>query len=178
MPTIKPDFFFQNTSDPKYLVIQDLSEYGQTYSKPAIINIWTPGASNPLVYTWNKNASNWFDSNILYLGCSHGDCEEDITDLPDGIFRARLELSPNTFYKEKHYLKTDLLELELAKIGTRIGIEYDPKDDKFRQWLLDTQLQIFAAKSSVALGDMPTGKRQFDQAQKLLKQYQECKDCY
>lgn len=84
--TPRIDFTFINLKEPKYLWLGDLSEYLFIENKPAIVQITTPGANEPIEFTWLKNKVNVFNSNNLKLTCLQ-ECSDNqgYVDLPDGL---------------------------------------------------------------------------------------------
>ncbi len=118
---IKIDFQILDSKDPTILSIYDTSYWQLIEGKPSIIEITTPGASSPVVNTFTKNSINNFNSINLGLSCLS--CEDIILEeLPDGIYTIVVKGSPDNFNKEKLYLRTTKLQLELDKIYIKANL--------------------------------------------------------
>lgn len=111
MPAIEIDF--EVYSSPYYLKVRDISVWGLIETKPAIIEIIVPGYSSPITKFYDKNKLNVLNSSMLGLNCEG---QEGLTTLPDGIYTLKVIGSPETFFKEGKYLKTDLHDMEVDKI--------------------------------------------------------------
>ena len=177
MPKPFAEFTILETHEPKYLRLMDASMYYQTENNPAVIQLTPPGANEPISAYWVKNAINTFNSSNLGLSCFNS-CDNEYLDLPDGLWLLKLKLSPDTIYSEKYYLKTDLLELDLDKIYVKINLEYDPFDKKFREWYIQVNMFLDAAKANTRKGDIGRAKDFYDKCVSLIDQYKECDNCY
>lgn len=118
---INVDFQVLDTADPFILLIADSSYWQLLEGKPSIIEITTPGASTPVVNTFKKNSINNFNSINLGLSCATCD---DITlgELPDGIYTIKIKASPDNFNKQRNYLRTTKLKLEIDKIYIKANL--------------------------------------------------------
>lgn len=168
------NFVVEPVIEPKYLILLDLSEYYHIENSPAIVEIYSPGYTQPVTHIWNKKAINVFNSQNLGLNCS--DC--DHVDLADGIFTITVKGSPDSFYKTRCHLKADHFLIERAKVLTSRAIEYNPNDRVFNEWLTQLDLAFETAKSFCLEGDVKNCKRFFDEACELLDKYKTCRNCY
>lgn len=167
---IKFDVF---SDDPQHLIVGDLSDWVYAEEQPSYISILLPGSSKPIAFNFNKKKLNIFNSHNLGLSCLSGDCtEEQYVDLPDGIYRICVKSSFDNIEKEKFYLKTDLFELESAKVLVKYGMD-DFKDD-FLYYMVKTEGILKVAKAHAMLGDFIKAQRYFEQATNRLNKYIEC----
>ena len=137
-----------------------------------------PGAANPVQHNFVKSNINGFNSNTLGITCSVGCDDPDYIDLPDGIYDICLEGSPNTFKKQRYYLKLDSTRLELDKQLVKLGFEYDLNNTAYVQHLQTIDFLLTVASSNTRLGDIPMAHEMFQEALKLLEKYKNCKNCF
>lgn len=174
---INIDFQVVHSGDPKIIMVADFSSWLHIETQPAVLSITLPGSRTAIQFNFEKNKINGYNSNNLGIGCSHN-CEgEDYADLPDGIYDIKLEASPNTFNKQRYYLKTDKAQLELDKLLVKLGFTYNEKDkEKINNLqLIDFLLQV--AGAATRLGDIPKASEHFSEALKLIEKIKECKNC-
>lgn len=168
------DFQIIPTGDPKTLVVMDVSTWGVIEDKPAIIEIIPPGSSKKKVYNFVKGKSNVFNSSNLLMSSvgTHAD-------LNDGIYSITVTGSPDTYCKQRYYLKTDKFQLELDKLYMSLGIysNGDKEVDSKRAALLNIDSLIKTADSFVRAGRVVEGIQYFKRAYKKLKSINNCKDC-
>ena len=175
---IQVDFDIIQSTD-KTLWVADNSVWSYSQDKTAYILITLPGSTKQLTYTFKKEAINVFNSNNLGITCPTQDCTgTDIyKEIPDGIYTIEVKSGFTGFEKTRYYLKTDRLELELAKLIVKNGFEYSPRDKDFRDRVYDIKWLIDTAKSHAKLGDFTKANRFFQEARENLKSFQDCKDC-
>lgn len=78
----------------------------------------------------------------------------------------------------RYYLKKDKLQTDLDKAWIRLGIDYDLKDENFRNRLLYIEGYLRAASAATRLGKIPEAQDYFRLAEKEIRSYVECKNCY
>lgn len=110
------DFFVVDVSDPNYFVVVDNSEWGGIEAKPAIIEVYVPGFSEPATHYYTKKGQTNFNSLSLNLNC---DICEDLQELPDGIYTITIKGSPEKYQKTRDYLRTTKLELDIDRMLMR-----------------------------------------------------------
>ena len=117
MNDIRLSFQVLETRDPKVLQVLDESEWGLLEDRKAIIEITTPGMSDPVTLFLGKNQVNTFTSLTLGLNCfNYDDCNVKYLDLPDGIYDIKIIGSPSTYNFSRKYLKTDLIRRRLDRL--------------------------------------------------------------
>lgn len=172
---INIDFQVFETGNAKILSIADISKWLYAENKPSYISIKLPGSSKYKTLAFKKFAINNFNSHTLGISCLKGDCtEETYVDLPDGIYTIKVLSGYEDIYKERYYLKTDVIDLEIAKSLTLIGFDYTTETAKkiapFKK--IDDFLTV--AKSWTKLGDFVKADAYFQEAVTLFNK-QKCK---
>lgn len=114
MKKIHIDFQIYDSNDPKQIIILDTSIWSHIESKNAIIEVITPGNDKPVVEYYTKNGVTIFNSSNLGLNCYN--CDDNLNDLPDGVYEITVKGSPDKFNKTRYYLKTTLLQNKLDEI--------------------------------------------------------------
>jgi hypothetical protein len=165
---IEIDFQVIKTYDPKKLLIADTSQWSHIYDKPAIIEVTLPGSSNAHVsYIDKKNTILVFNSTLLGITCGAG-CEEEQVELPDGIYHIKVKGSPDKFYKERYYMRSERLQLNLDKIYTSLGFDISRQDKETAEVLWTCKLLIEAADASARLGEIAMAADYYKQAKRIV----------
>lgn len=173
---INVDFQVLKTYDPKTLLIADTSDWKHIEDKTSVIRITMPGGIKPAEKFFDKRKINIFNSSIL--GITPKACTVDeLRELPDGIYTIELVGSPDTFKKERYYLRTERMQLEVDKFYVSLGIDFESTKKELRALLYDIDLMIKAAEASIRLGDVSKASSYFKEAKKLLSNYRDCIDC-
>lgn len=174
---IELNFQVVDSGDPKMLLVADYSSWKVIKEQPAYIEITLPGSRKPVISTFSKERINGFNS--LSLGVSyHVDCEENLVDLPDGIYEICIKGGKNgerTFHR--YYLKKDKFQQELDKLWVKLNLEYSVFDKDLRDALLVIEGLIRAASAATRQGDIPKANDFFKLAQSRIEAYKDCKDC-
>src|SRR5699024_11186167 len=104
---IELNFQVVDTGSPRMLVVDDFSKWRVIKDMPSFIEITLPGSRKPITLPFEKYARNGFNSLSLGITCNV-DCEDNLTDLPDGIYELCLKGGANGERTEhKYYLKKD-----------------------------------------------------------------------
>ena len=174
---INIDFQVVPTGDPKYLLVVDTSEWAHVVDKPSIIEITLPGKKSFITHYFDKGKVNVFNSQNLGYTCS-GTCVTDLIDLPDGIYKIVVKASPDSFKKERFYLRTELTEFELDKLIVENGIVQSEIDQDFFDGLYNNaKLNLVAAKAFIKMGDIQRANYHLTEAQTVIEDYRDCNDC-
>lgn len=174
---IRIDFQVIESGDPKFLLVGDFSSWKVIEDLPANLEVIPPGSHNKVSNLFQKNQINGLNS--LNLGLSqHQDCEENYLPLPDGIYELCLRGGANgERMKKRYYLKKDQFQLDFDKMKLKLGIEYDVRDQAYREVLIDIMIYSEAASSATRRGEIKEAKYYFDIATDLLTKYKDCKNC-
>lgn len=168
----KIDFQVVDTRDPHYLYIADTSDWGFAESKPAIIEITSPGFKKSITHYFDKGSFSRYNSYLLGLNC--GDCGTAEMVLPDGIYNIKVIGSPSTYFKERKYLKTTNLQAELDKILVNKITSCNTVDKEVVAKLTEVDFLIRAAEAHMRYGNDFEAQELFLRAQKLLKKARRC----
>lgn len=169
------DFIVFTAYDPKVLLVSDNSNWLHIENEPAIIEITFPGSTKPLVFNFQKNAVNSFNSNNLQLTCLSGNCDEETyIDLPDGIYTITVKGSPDTFNATKYHLKTDRFQIKMDQLLVQLGFDYDPLVSPQRKKLAEVDFLKKLAEAHIRRQDVGRAKVFFDQAAKKLQRLEDC----
>lgn len=170
------NFLVLSENDPQSLCILDISKYLNLSSAVTNILIKIPGAKNYETYTVQKNKLNYFNSNTLHISCVQKCREQNYQDLPDGIYHIILESTPNTFRKERWYLKVDKMRLEIDKIYLQEALDYNPQSSVVKN-LQDIEFMLEASHSATRKGDYKSAQQYYNIARDLVESNRECKNC-
>mgnify|MGYP003619271391 FL=1 len=155
----KLNFNIVDTHDFKTLGVVDTSWYNPdiTVETPTI-EILPPGYTVAASPFFMIKALNVYNSNGL--GITRASCEEDLVDLPDGLWKIKYSICPNDkLFIEKFFLKTDkiqckydqaFLSLDLANLSTE-------KEKRKRQDL--EEIEIFLQGAIAAANKKKTEKK-------------------
>ena len=107
----KLNFNIVDTHDFKTLGIVDTSWYNPDITvETSTIEILPPGYTVAASPFFMIKALNVYNSNGL--GITRASCEEDLVDLPDGLWKIKYSICPNDkLFIEKFFLKTDKISL-------------------------------------------------------------------
>lgn len=173
---ISIDFYVFSEYDPRVLLVGDNSNWLHIESKPAIIEVTTPGSSKPLVFNYLKNGINSFNSHNLKLTCFKGDCSEEVYgELPDGIYTVTVKGSPSSFKKTKYHLKTDKLQQKIDKQLIDLGFYFEENKIKERDEILNVKVYLMQAEAFIRRGDIRESKQFYELAKEELERIENCK---
>lgn len=165
---------FDIKSDLYYLKIFDFSDWGLIETRRSIIEITLPGFTTPVTKYFDKHKINIFNSIMLDSTCVDCASEEPQT-LADGIYLITVKGSPSTYIKERKYLKSDLLQMEIDKIY----IDSMSNSDKnlIIKKLTEIEFLLKGAEAHLRYDMERECSMLFEQAQKEVRRLTECKDC-
>lgn len=162
-----------DTHDFKTLGILDTSWYNpDIVVETATIEIIPPGYSVAASPFYMIKALNVYNSNGL--GITRASCEEELVDLPDGIWRFKYSICPNDkLFIEKFFLKTDkiwcrytqaFLNLDLHNVNSK-------KDVERKKRLDEIEFYINGAIAASNNQDYKEAIDLYNKAEKLLNRY-------
>lgn len=173
---IRVDFQVLRTYDPKMLLLADTSEWSHIFDTPAIVEVTLPGASNPTVEYWEQGKINVLTSKHLGITCGAG-CEDELVELPDGIYNIKLKGSPDKFNKERYYMRTEKLRLSLDKVYISFGLNLERANYQSVEKLWNAKLLIEACESHTRQGEIGMAADLYKQAKKIVDGHLECENC-
>lgn len=170
---IKLDFEVVGTNNPKVLRVVDESEWGILANRPAIIEVKGPNMESAVSYYLGKNQLNIFTSVTLGYTCDKYEYEN----LPDGVYEITIKGSPSTYTFTRHYLKTDILRLNIDKVWARTNVLCDYVDDDLIEKIKKVEYIVAVAEANMRLGNIETAEELIEKANKLLYIINNCADC-
>lgn len=159
------DFEVLETNNPKKILIGDSSVWEHAKDIEAYFYITLPGSSKKIEKVFNKNSIMTFNSKNLDE-CQEECCEKEYKDLPDGVYKFKLQSGFEDIFKEKYYLKTDNLQKE---IGRKLIKNYDKNDESFKEAMFNVWYLIEVSKSYMVEGDIPNTNKYYNEALKQFK---------
>ena len=170
---IKLDFEVVGTNSPKVLRVVDESEWGILANRPAVIEVKGPDMESAVSYYLGKNQLNIFTSVTLGYTCDKYEYEN----LPDGVYEITIKGSPSTYTFTRHYLKTDILRLNIDKVWARTNVLCDYVDDDIIEKIKKVEYIVAVAEANMRLGNIETAEELIEKANKLLYIINNCADC-
>lgn len=165
---------FAITSDPYYLTLTDRSNWAMIEGKPSIVEITLPGAGSPTTKYFEQYKVNNFHSNNLGVLCSPP-CDGDRVTLPDGVYTVKVIGSPSNFCKKYYYLKTDMLEMDMAKAYIT---NFDKRDNqKVKNELFEAHWFLRGAEAEIKYENVNLASEYYQTALKIVERILNCKDC-
>ena len=172
---INLDFEVVGTNNPKVLRVLDESEWGILANRPAVIEIQGPEMGEAVSYYLSKNQTNIFTSVTLGYNC--GDGAYKYENLPDGVYKITIKGSPSDYQFTRHYLKTDILRLNIDKVWARVGILCDHVDEDLMEKIKKVEYIVAVAEANMRLGNIEEAGELIDKANKALYTINNCRDC-
>ena len=120
-------------------------------------------------------ALNIYNSNGL--GITRASCEDDLVDLPDGLWKVKYSICPNDqLFVERFFLKTDKIQCKYNKAFLSLDLE-NLSDSKQQQKRKDlNEIEIFL-NGSIAAANNQNAKLASDlykKADNLLNRFGDC----
>lgn len=149
MQCLHIDFDVLETNNPKKLMIGDTSsEWLHAEQKPAYLYITLPGSKREHIFTFDKKSITVYNSNNLGISKPKGDCKtSEYVDLPDGLYKIKLQSHFEEYFVEKYYLKTDIIEKEIAKKVVDNALNQSTNNESFINKVLDIDWKLRVAKA-------------------------------
>jgi len=167
LTAINIDFnILDDTIEPKQIVLIDTSDWGEIENNPAVIEIVPPGYKTPVVNPFMKNEVTVVTAKSL--GLQKETCRYDV-DLPDGVYQITVKGSPDTFYREKFFLKTDQLRLEFDKLLVSMLDGCNNMSAANQEMFVKIYFMLLAARAHIRLGNWCKAHEIYLEAEKLLK---------
>lgn len=178
--TINVDFQILDTKDPKVLPLADISTWSIIAEKPAVVEIILPGEEEPVKHYLNKNQINIYNSFFLGLACPSecvDDEDEELTDLPDGVYEITVKGSPDTYFKTRKYLRTNLTQLDLDKLYLGLNLLCENENLDLLKTLTHIDLMLKAAHAHVRYDSICQAQELLFKAQDLIEKAKGCNGC-
>lgn len=150
-------------SSSKTISIYDQSDWSYALNKPSYIQIIPPGSVKCTTLDFTKACVETYFANDITLGCG---------DLPDGMYTITLQSAYEDIYLTKYYLKTDKLDLNIAKLIIENN-EQGNITEAFQNSIFEMKWLLEVAQSYTKEGEYKKAEKYFRQAQNLLN----CESC-
>lgn len=169
--TSRLSFDIIDTHDFKTLGIVDTSWYNPLITvETATIEILPPGYVNAVSPFYMVGSLNVYNSNGV--GITKASCEEELIDLPDGLWKVKYSICPNEkLFIEKFFLRTDKLRCRYNQAFLSLDLKNDPPDREKVRKLYEVEFYI---KGAIAASNDQNAKDAHDfyqKADKLLSNY-------
>jgi hypothetical protein len=166
-----------DTHDFKTLGIVDTSWYNPdiTIETPTI-EILPPGYKSAVSPFFMPRSLNIFNSNGV--GITKATCEDELIDLPDGLWKIKYSICPNDkLFIEKFFLKTDKLQCRYAQAFLNLDFNLN-SDDRSRRDALD-EIETFITGAIAAANDQNAklASDLYKKASKMLDNFGNCSGC-
>jgi hypothetical protein len=174
------NFDIIDTHDFKTLGIVDTSWYNPdiTIETPTI-EIQAPGYVYSASPFFMVKALNVYNSNGL--GITKASCEEELVDLPDGLWKIKYSICPNDkLFIEKFFLKTDkiMCRYTQAFLSLDLNLPSDSEIEKSkRKKLSEIEFYITGAIAAANNQNAKLAHDLYKKADKLLDQWGQCGTC-
>lgn len=167
----RPNIDFDVRSDLYTLTIVDRSCWGIAQNLPAVIEIYLPGSKKPYTDYFGKEDT-VYDS--LSLGLTCGDSCNNV-ELNDGLYTIIIKASPDTFFQEYTYLKSDQLQRDIRK--AYIDSITESCSSACKSEVLQAEHFLKTAHAYNSLSDRRNANETYQQAKRILDKLVNCKNC-
>lgn len=178
MKSTKLSFDIYETNSCKTLGIFDTSIYSdvQTIAN-ATLQVISPFDDAPVELDYYKNALTILNSNSLKI--TNVNNLDYLSDLPDGLYTAKISVCPeDKYWFEKSWYRTCLLECKYDKAFLKLNVQscevcFSPEK---LQRLERARMYIYACKVNAKNCNVLESKKLYKAAEKILTNLLEC-DC-
>lgn len=172
------NFDVTDTHNFKTLGLVDTSMYNPLLKiEDAKIEILPPGYAQAVSPFWMPKALNIFNSNSL--GITNAQCEEELADLPDGIYRVKYSVCPNDkLFIEKFFLRTDKIRCKYTQAFLTLDLSNleEASEKAKRKALEEVEFYIEGANAAANNKDAKLASDFYKKADRLLSKYLANKD--
>lgn len=167
------NFGIIDTHDFKTLGIVDTSWYNpDIVVETPTIEILPPGYTIAASPFFMIKALNVYNSNGL--GITKASCEEELIDLPDGLWKVKYSICPNQeLFIERFFLKTDKIQCKYEQAFLNLDLSY-PSTEVEQQKRKKLDEIEFYIKGAIAASNKQNAKLSSDlykKADKMLNDY-------
>lgn len=158
----------EGTNDPKRIYVADISDWDVIEQYDSFIEILAPGSMTPVTFPFEKGGMSTITAVTLGIQ-GPNTAVENLVNIPDGIYRIKVYGTPNSYYKEKAFLKADQFQIRydqilLSTLGNcTVASSYD------KELFIEIRVLMLAAMANVRLGNDCEAEKLYNEAYKLLK---------
>lgn len=168
------NFDIIDTHDFKTLGIVDTSWYNPDIKvETATIEIIPPGYTYAASPFFMVKALNIYNSNGL--GITKASCEEELLELPDGIYRIKYSICPNDkLYVERFFLKTDKLKCRYGAAFLNLDLNWMESKEWKNKWNKLKEIEFYIDGAIAASNDQNAklATELYNKASKQLDKYE------
>jgi hypothetical protein len=172
----KLNFNIIDTHDFKTLGIVDVSWYNPDIKiENPLIEILVPGYTVAVSPYFMAKSLNIFNSNSL--GLTKASCEEELIELPDGLWKVKYSICPNEkLFIEKFFLKTDKIQCKYNKAFLSLDFENlsTSVEKKKREDLSEIEMYINGAIAAANNQNSKLASDLYKKANSLLDKIENC----
>lgn len=172
----KLDFNIIDTHSFKTLGVVDTSWYNPDISiETPTIEILLPGYTLAVSPYFLPKSLNIFNSNTL--GLTKASCEEELVDLPDGLWKIKYSICPNNIlFVEKFFLKTDKIQCKYDKAFLSLDFSNisGNQEKKKREDLAEIEVFISGAIAAANNQNSKLSSDLYKKANSLLSKFEQC----
>jgi len=173
------NFDIIDTHDFNTIGILDTSWYNPDIKvETPTIEILAPGYTISASPFFMAGALNVYNSNGI--GITKASCEEDLVQLPDGIWKVRYSICPNDkLFIEKFFLKTDIIRCRYTKAFLNLDLNTcdTPYNVEKKRKLDEIEFYINGAIAAANDKDSKLAIDLYNKANKLLDRFSEKCSC-
>jgi hypothetical protein len=165
------NFDITDTHDFKTLGIVDTSWYNpDIIVETPTIEILPPGYTYAVSPFYMIKALNVYNSNGV--GITKASCEEELVDLPDGLWKVKYSICPNDkLFIEKFFLRIDKLQCKYDQAFLSLDLKGDPADREKVRKLKEVEFYMQGAISASNNQNAKDAHDFYLKAEKLLSKY-------
>lgn len=153
------------TIEPKQIVLIDTSDWGEIIDSPAVIDIVAPGYTKEVSFPFNKGEVTVITAKTL--GLQNIECQYD-DDLADGVYKITVTGSPDNYYREKYFLKSDIIRLKLDKLIVAFMDSCNKLSQYNKDMFVNIYFLIMSARAQVRLGNWCKANELYKEAERLI----------
>lgn len=167
------NFDIIDTHDFKTIGILDTSWYNPDITiETPVLEIVPPGYKLAASPFYQVKALNVFNSNSV--GITRATCEEELIELPDGLWRFKYSICPNDkLFIERFYLKTDQIKCRYTQAFLNLDLNNcdDPIDKDKKKKLDEIEFYIDGSIAAANNQNAKLATDLYNKASKLLDRY-------
>lgn len=158
----------------KSFMVVDDSVWGVIEDEDATLSVQAPGRTNYIDFEFEKYSATVI--NAIDLGFQSSTIDDNnLMDLPDGVYHVKLTGTPSSYFKEKVVLRTDIVKYNLLRILASTMSNCNDVSNYNQNQFMKVWFLIMAAEAAVLLGDWCKADLLYNQAVKQLENLN-CKD--
>jgi hypothetical protein len=173
MASPKLDLYMLDSYQLDTIMIADTSQYPSNFTiSNATIEITPPNYSKVAI-SFEPRGVNIFRANDLSI-----DCSDDCVTLPDGIYKVKYSVTPNTTnYIEKQFIRVEEIRQSLRNAFAAVQFDtniLDTESKALKEKLRDADFLISGAIAATANCDIQSAYELYKKAEEILNKINCC----